>query len=177
MIFCSHEPCCCPSCNGRWVDRPRIFAAVRWTATTAFKAHFQSPRTLSADWRAPRPNHRLAEKSDEKRSALSPGHQAIHFTPPTLLIPTRVIRRKHPTFIEFRLETTPEGIQLLLTENGFDQVPSDGCAEVFHANAGDWSEQMKNIEIAITAESSKQRGIWWPGTGIEPPPPAFSGLI
>ena len=68
---------------------------------------------------APRHNHQLAEKSDEKRTPLSPGASSIHFNPPT---------------------------------------------EAFHSNAGGWSEQMKNIETAITAESSKQGGIWWPGT-------------
>jgi uncharacterized protein YndB with AHSA1/START domain len=51
-----------------------------------------------------------------------------------------------PTLVEFRLEKTDTGTLLLLTESGFDKVPSDRRAEAFRKNDGGWAEQMKNIE-------------------------------
>jgi uncharacterized protein YndB with AHSA1/START domain len=51
-----------------------------------------------------------------------------------------------PTLVEFRLESTPEGTLLTLTESGFDKIPSARRAEAFRRNEGGWTEQMKNIE-------------------------------
>jgi uncharacterized protein YndB with AHSA1/START domain len=54
--------------------------------------------------------------------------------------------KETPTLVEFRLEKTPTGTMLVLTETGFDKVPAHRRAEAFRANEGGWSEQMKNIE-------------------------------
>ena len=50
------------------------------------------------------------------------------------------------TLVEFRLEPTADGTRLLLTESGFDQIPSHRRLEAFRRNDGGWTEQMKNIE-------------------------------
>lgn len=51
-----------------------------------------------------------------------------------------------PTLVEFRLEKTPAGTLLRVTESGFDKVPDARRAEAFRMNSAGWSEQMKNIE-------------------------------
>jgi uncharacterized protein YndB with AHSA1/START domain len=51
-----------------------------------------------------------------------------------------------PTLVEFRLEETPSGTLLLLTESGFDKIPSARRAEALRMNDGGWTAQMKNIE-------------------------------
>lgn len=51
-----------------------------------------------------------------------------------------------PTLVEFKLEKTANGTLLILTESGFDKIPSDRRLEAFRMNEGGWAEQMKNIE-------------------------------
>ena len=53
------------------------------------------------------------------------------------------------TLVEFRLEPTADGTRLLLTESGFDQIPSHRRLEAFRRNDGGWTEQMKNIESHV----------------------------
>jgi uncharacterized protein YndB with AHSA1/START domain len=53
------------------------------------------------------------------------------------------------TLVEFRLEKTPGGTLLVLTESGFDQLPDDRRLEAYRSNDGGWTEQMKNIENYI----------------------------
>jgi uncharacterized protein YndB with AHSA1/START domain len=55
-----------------------------------------------------------------------------------------------PTLVEFRLEETANGTLLVLTESGFDKVPSNRRIEAFRMNADGWTEQMKNIEKHVT---------------------------
>ena len=57
--------------------------------------------------------------------------------------------KETPTLVEFRLEKTPGGTLLLLTESGFDKVPSHRRAEALRRNDGGWTEQMKNIESHV----------------------------
>jgi hypothetical protein len=54
-----------------------------------------------------------------------------------------------PTLVEFRLEKTASGTLLLLTESGFDRIPSERRLEAFRMNEGGWTEQMKNIESHV----------------------------
>jgi uncharacterized protein YndB with AHSA1/START domain len=54
--------------------------------------------------------------------------------------------KETPTLVEFRLEKTAGGTLLLLTESGFDKIPSERRLEAFRRNDGGWTEQMKNIE-------------------------------
>jgi len=57
--------------------------------------------------------------------------------------------KETPTLVEFKLEKTAGGTLLLLTESGFDKIPSDRRAEAFRRNDGGWTEQMKNIECHV----------------------------
>ena len=50
------------------------------------------------------------------------------------------------TLVEFRLEEIASGTLLVLTESGFDKIPSHRRLEAFRMNDGGWAEQMKNIE-------------------------------
>ena len=60
---------------------------------------------------------------------------------------------KEPTtLVTFRLEETPEGVQLTLTESGFDQIPLERRAKAFAANDGGWSHQMVLIAKYLASE-------------------------
>jgi uncharacterized protein YndB with AHSA1/START domain len=50
------------------------------------------------------------------------------------------------TLVEFRLEETPGGTALTVTESGFDRIPPARRAEAFRMNEGGWAAQLKNIE-------------------------------
>jgi len=56
------------------------------------------------------------------------------------------------TLVEFRLEKTPTGTLLTLTESGFDKLPPDWRLDAFRRNDGGWTEQMKNIEKHVAAK-------------------------
>jgi uncharacterized protein YndB with AHSA1/START domain len=58
--------------------------------------------------------------------------------------------RETPTLVEFRLEKTPSGTLLVLTESGFDKIPSERCLEAFRMNDAGWTEQMKNLENYVS---------------------------
>jgi uncharacterized protein YndB with AHSA1/START domain len=61
--------------------------------------------------------------------------------------------KETPTLVEFKLEKTGNGTLLLLTESGFDKIPSGRRDEAFRKNDGGWTAQMKNIERHV-AETS-----------------------
>jgi len=65
---------------------------------------------------------------------------------PYAIDPKKDYSKETPTLVEFRLEKTPTGTLLLLTESGFDKVAADRRAEAFRRNDGGWDEQMKNID-------------------------------
>jgi uncharacterized protein YndB with AHSA1/START domain len=58
-----------------------------------------------------------------------------------------------PTLVEFRLEETATGTLLVLTESGFDKIPSNRRKEAFLRNDGGWTQQMKNIEAYVDKTS------------------------
>jgi uncharacterized protein YndB with AHSA1/START domain len=51
-----------------------------------------------------------------------------------------------PTLVEFRLQPTPQGTLLVVTESGFDKIPAHRRIEALRMNEGGWTEQMRNIE-------------------------------
>jgi uncharacterized protein YndB with AHSA1/START domain len=61
--------------------------------------------------------------------------------------------KETPTLVEFRLEKTASGTLLLLTESGFDKIPTDRRLEAFRRNDGGWTEQMKNMERHVSQTS------------------------
>jgi uncharacterized protein YndB with AHSA1/START domain len=58
--------------------------------------------------------------------------------------------KETPTLVEFRLEKIDGGTLLIVTESGFDKVPSGRRAEAFRMNDGGWEQQIKNIETYVT---------------------------
>jgi uncharacterized protein YndB with AHSA1/START domain len=50
-----------------------------------------------------------------------------------------------PTLVEFKLEETPGGTLLTVTESGFQKLPPERRDEAFRMNEGGWAEQLQNI--------------------------------
>jgi uncharacterized protein YndB with AHSA1/START domain len=57
--------------------------------------------------------------------------------------------KETPTLVEFKLEKTATGTLLLLTESGFDKIPSDRLLEACRRNDEGWTQQMKNIQAHV----------------------------
>lgn len=90
-----------------------------------------------------------------------PGYEHLHFEAvvqkmeaerlfsftwhPAGIDPTVDYSKETPTVVEFRLEKTPTGTLLTVTESGFDRIPSDRRIEAFRMNSEGWAIQVKNI--------------------------------
>lgn len=61
--------------------------------------------------------------------------------------------KEEPTLVEFKLEETPEGTLLTVTESGFDKIPEDRRAEAFRMNEGGWAMQMESIKKYVASTS------------------------
>jgi uncharacterized protein YndB with AHSA1/START domain len=57
---------------------------------------------------------------------------------------------EEPTLVEFKLEPISGGTLLVLTESGFDKIPSHRRDEAFRMNDRGWSAQMLNIELHVS---------------------------
>lgn len=68
---------------------------------------------------------------------------------PYAIDPTQDYSKETPTLVEFMLEPTAAGTLLVVTESGFDKIPSDRRAEAFRMNDGGWMQQMKSIESYV----------------------------
>jgi uncharacterized protein YndB with AHSA1/START domain len=51
-----------------------------------------------------------------------------------------------PTLVEFTLEKSAKGTLLMVTESGFDKIPSSRRLEAFRMNENGWGQQLKHIE-------------------------------
>jgi len=69
---------------------------------------------------------------------------------PYAVDPTVDYSKEPPTLVEFKLEKTPAGTLLVVTESGFDSIPAARREEAFRMNSGGWTEQLKNIETYVT---------------------------
>ena len=58
--------------------------------------------------------------------------------------------QEESTLIEFRLQPSPGGALLTVTESGFDKVPAERRAEALLRNDSGWAQQMKNIQAYVT---------------------------
>ncbi len=76
---------------------------------------------------------------------MEPEHLFSFTWHPYAVNPDTDYSKETPTLVEFRLGKTAAGT-LLLTESGFDKIPSGRRAEALRRNDGGWTEQMKNIE-------------------------------
>jgi uncharacterized protein YndB with AHSA1/START domain len=54
-----------------------------------------------------------------------------------------------PTLVEFTLEKSANGTLLVVTESGFDKIPSERRAEAFLMNDNGWAQQVKNMESHV----------------------------
>jgi uncharacterized protein YndB with AHSA1/START domain len=54
-----------------------------------------------------------------------------------------------PTLVELRLEKTTDGTLLMVTESGFEDIPSERRQEAFLRNDNGWAQQIKNIETYV----------------------------
>ena len=54
-----------------------------------------------------------------------------------------------PTLVEFRLEPTPAGTRLTVTESGFDALPSHRRPDALRMNEGGWTIQVQNIRAHV----------------------------
>jgi len=69
---------------------------------------------------------------------------------PYAIDPKKDYSHESPTLVEFKLEPTPSGTLLIVTESGFDKIPDDRRAEAFLRNDSGWAGQVKNIERHVT---------------------------
>ena len=58
-----------------------------------------------------------------------------------------------PTLVEFRLQETPGGTVLVVTESGFDKIPEHRRELAWHSNDGGWAIQMQNIANYVEAHA------------------------
>lgn len=54
--------------------------------------------------------------------------------------------KEEPTLVEFKLEQSAIGTLLIVTESGFDKLPSERRLKAFQMNHDGWDEQLENIE-------------------------------
>jgi len=99
-----------------WITHPG-FEHVKWEALVQKMEH---ERLFSFTW----PHARSLDKA--------------HYSPDYTGAPR--------TLVEFRLQPTPAGTLLVVTESGFEQLPPDHRPEALRGNERGWGEQMRNIE-------------------------------
>ena len=76
---------------------------------------------------------------------------------PYAVDPQKDYSKETPTLVEFRLEKTANGTLLILTESGFDKVPSDRRLEAFRMNEGGWTRaNEKHRELCRTETVAPQ---------------------
>jgi uncharacterized protein YndB with AHSA1/START domain len=68
---------------------------------------------------------------------------------PYAVDPKKDYSKETPTLVEFKLEKIPDGTLLVVTESGFEKIPSERLADALRMNDGGWAEQMKNIESYV----------------------------
>ncbi len=54
-----------------------------------------------------------------------------------------------PTLVEFRLEPTPSGTLIVVTESGFSALPEGRYEDAFRMNESGWAEQVTNIQAHV----------------------------
>jgi uncharacterized protein YndB with AHSA1/START domain len=71
---------------------------------------------------------------------------------PYAIDPNKDYSQETPTLVEFRLQQSPTGTLLTLTESGFEKLPADRYPDALRMNEGGWSQQLKNIESHVAAQ-------------------------
>lgn len=65
---------------------------------------------------------------------------------PFAIDPSHDYSNEPMTLVTFELSPVGGGVQLTITESGFDQIPIERRAQAFQANDGGWSHQSRLIE-------------------------------
>jgi len=81
-------------------------------------------------------------------TAMAPYHFAFTWHP-YAVDPAQDYTAETPTLVSFRLEETPNGTRLLLTESGFDKIPPHRMPEALRMNDNGWAEQIQNIKAHV----------------------------
>lgn len=55
-----------------------------------------------------------------------------------------------PTLVEFRLVEIPGGTLLVVTESGFDKIPTERYADAFRMNNRGWEQQLESIREYVS---------------------------
>ena len=63
------------------------------------------------------------------------------------------IAKQPTTLVEFRLEPTPDGTRLTITESGFEAIPDPRRLEVLRGNEQGWEIQAKNIAAYVSSSA------------------------
>jgi uncharacterized protein YndB with AHSA1/START domain len=61
------------------------------------------------------------------------------------------IAEQPSTLVEFRLEPTPEGTRLTITESGFESIPDPRRLEILRSNTEGWNIQADNIAAHVAS--------------------------
>jgi uncharacterized protein YndB with AHSA1/START domain len=76
---------------------------------------------------------------------IEPEHYFSFRWHPYAVDPGKDYSQEPTTLVEFRLDETPEGTRIQVSESGFDQIPLERRSEAFRMNAGGWEAQMQNV--------------------------------
>jgi uncharacterized protein YndB with AHSA1/START domain len=76
---------------------------------------------------------------------IEPEHYFSFRWHPYAIDPGKDYSQEPTTLVEFRLDETPEGTRIRVSESGFDQIPLERRAEAFRMNSGGWEAQMQNV--------------------------------
>lgn len=85
---------------------------------------------------------------------MEPPHLFSYTWHPCPLDPTADLSGEEPTLVEFRLEPSPAGTRLTVTESGFDALPPGRRDEAFRVNEGGWAEQLRHIEAHLAPHAA-----------------------
>lgn len=116
-----------------------------------FRVNLEGPfvpgQTTRGNITHPGYEHLIMEVQVQK---MEPEHTFSYFWHPYAIDPAVDYSQEEPTLVEFRLEATPGGTLLRVTESGFDNIPAARRDEAFRMNDGGWTHQMKNIEAHVS---------------------------
>jgi uncharacterized protein YndB with AHSA1/START domain len=80
---------------------------------------------------------------------IEPEHFFSYTWHPFAVDPEVDYSKETPTLVEFRLEESAKGTLLMVTESGFDKIPSERRLEAFRMNENGWGQQVKHIESYV----------------------------
>ena len=129
-------------------SRSRVWRAISNSAEfgTWFRMELDRPFTAGATvvgrLTIPGSEHASVEMHVEK---VEPESYFSYRWHPYAIDPATDYSAEPTTLVEFRLEETPGGTAVTITESGFDRLPASRRAEAFRMNDAGWTGQSKNL--------------------------------